>query len=260
VVLHRCGNDFYFLIVCTWRNSNELWQTVFYKDGDGMVDFAPFPREGAHKPTLCVWELVPVIHEQQTWVRFLGSTRGLTPNLDALARQSAVFMHAYAQAPLTSVSHASILTGTYPQFHQVLDFPMPLAKDLPYAPDILHAQGYQTAAFLASMALDPTGGAPGFAVFYRADRIRTSNERRRRPTARRRAADRPSRRSACRSAFRVARCARCAGQGPVHATGAARPGWPFPPRRCAGRVAQWRIAATGSNASGGCARTNCSSG
>jgi hypothetical protein len=75
VVLHRCGNDFYFLIVCTWRNSNELWQTVFYKDGDSMADFAPFPREGAHKPTLCVWELVPVIHEQQTWVRFLGSTR-----------------------------------------------------------------------------------------------------------------------------------------------------------------------------------------
>ncbi|HWZ84317.1 MAG TPA: sulfatase-like hydrolase/transferase [Terriglobales bacterium] len=92
---------------------------------------------------------------------FLGSTRGLTPNLDALARQSAVFTHAYSQAPLTSVSHASILTGTYPQFHQVLDFPMPLAKDLPYTPDILHAQGYQTAAFLASMALDPTGGAPG---------------------------------------------------------------------------------------------------
>ncbi len=27
VVLHRCGNDFYFLIVCTWRNSNEMWQT-----------------------------------------------------------------------------------------------------------------------------------------------------------------------------------------------------------------------------------------
>jgi arylsulfatase A-like enzyme/Flp pilus assembly protein TadD len=92
---------------------------------------------------------------------FLGSTRGLTPNLDALARQSAVFTHAYSQAPLTSVSHASILTGTYPQFHQVLDFPMPLAKDLPYAPAILHDQGYQTAAFLASMALDPKGGAPG---------------------------------------------------------------------------------------------------
>ena len=93
---------------------------------------------------------------------FLGSKRGLTPNLDALARQSAVFTHAYAQAPLTPVSHATIFTGTYPQFHQVLDFPMPLAKDLPFAPDILRAHGYHTAAFIGSLALDPAGGAPGF--------------------------------------------------------------------------------------------------
>jgi hypothetical protein len=75
VILHRCGNDFYFLIVCTWRNSNELWETVFYKDGDAMPDFAPFPRDGAHKPAFCVWELVPVWHEQQAWVRFLQSAR-----------------------------------------------------------------------------------------------------------------------------------------------------------------------------------------
>jgi hypothetical protein len=75
VILHRCGNDFYFLIVCTWRNSNEMWQTVFYKNGDAMADFELFPRDGAHKPTLCVWELVPVWHEQQAWVRFLTSSR-----------------------------------------------------------------------------------------------------------------------------------------------------------------------------------------
>ncbi len=75
VVLHRCGRDFYFLIVCSWRNSNELWETVFYKDGDAMSGFAPFPRDGEHKPTLCVWELVPVWHEQEAWVRFLKSKR-----------------------------------------------------------------------------------------------------------------------------------------------------------------------------------------
>ncbi len=94
---------------------------------------------------------------------FLGSKRGLTPNLDALARDSAVFTHAYSQAPLTPTSHATILTGTYPQFHQVNDFRVPLAKDLPYAPDILHAHGYRTAAFVGSVVLDPaTNYAPGF--------------------------------------------------------------------------------------------------
>ena len=57
---------------------------------------------------------------------FLGSKRGLTPNLDALARRAAVFTHAYAQAPITTASHATILTGTYPQFQQGQRFSRPV--------------------------------------------------------------------------------------------------------------------------------------
>ena len=75
VILHRCGKDFYFLIVSTWRNNNELWESVFYKDGDAMADFAPFPREAFHKPTFCVWEMAPVFYEQKAWERFLKSAR-----------------------------------------------------------------------------------------------------------------------------------------------------------------------------------------
>lgn len=75
VILHRCGNDFYFLIVSTWRNNNELWETVFYKNGNAMADFAPWPRETMHKPTYCVWELVPLWHEQKAWEPFLKSSR-----------------------------------------------------------------------------------------------------------------------------------------------------------------------------------------
>jgi hypothetical protein len=75
VILHRCGEDFYFLIVSTWRGNNEIWETVFYKNGDAMTDFALWPREAVHKPTFCVWELVPVWHEQKTWERFLNSPR-----------------------------------------------------------------------------------------------------------------------------------------------------------------------------------------
>src|ERR1017187_6360676 len=86
---------------------------------------------------------------------FLGSQRGLTPKLDALARQSVVFTRAYSQVPLTTASHATILTGTYPQFHQVNDFGVPLARDLPYAPYIFRGNGYHTAAFIGSLILDP---------------------------------------------------------------------------------------------------------
>lgn len=75
VVLHRCGKDFYFLALCTWRNSNELWESVYYKDG-AMADFAPFARPGRHAGTFCVWEMGPVVHERAAWIRYLTSPRG----------------------------------------------------------------------------------------------------------------------------------------------------------------------------------------
>jgi arylsulfatase A-like enzyme/Tfp pilus assembly protein PilF len=94
---------------------------------------------------------------------FLGSKDGLTPNLDGLARQSMVFAHTYAQVPLTTPSHASILTGTYPQFNHLNDLGAPLAADVPYLPDILRQRGYRTAAIVGSEVLDPKSVAvPGF--------------------------------------------------------------------------------------------------
>src|SRR5690242_9265524 len=44
-----------------------------------------------------------------------------TPNLDALAAHGARFTFAHAHAVVTLVSHASILTGTYPYEHGIRD-------------------------------------------------------------------------------------------------------------------------------------------
>ena len=94
---------------------------------------------------------------------FLGSKLGLTPHLDALAGQSVVFEHAYSQAPITPVSHATILTGTYPQYHGIRNFGDRLPPSVPFLPEILHAQGYHTGAFVGSIILDPKNGfASGF--------------------------------------------------------------------------------------------------
>jgi arylsulfatase A-like enzyme/Tfp pilus assembly protein PilF len=94
---------------------------------------------------------------------FMGSTRRLTPALDTFAQNAVVFANAFAQAPITTVSHATILTGTYPPFHHVTDFGAPLAKTIPYLPDLLRQAGYRTGAFVGSLVLDPrTGTAPGF--------------------------------------------------------------------------------------------------
>jgi hypothetical protein len=84
VLLHLCGSEFYFLMVCTWRGSNELWQTVFYKENDGTPGFLIFPRDKTHKPTYCVWEMGVVWHEIQAWSRFLSSPRDQQAQADYL--------------------------------------------------------------------------------------------------------------------------------------------------------------------------------
>lgn len=75
VILHRCGEAFYFLLLSTWRNENELWESVYAKANADEPDFKPFIVETAHRGTFCVWELGVVWHEQQAWKRFLTSKR-----------------------------------------------------------------------------------------------------------------------------------------------------------------------------------------
>ncbi|MBU0755081.1 MAG: sulfatase-like hydrolase/transferase, partial [Planctomycetes bacterium] len=43
-----------------------------------------------------------------------GSDKVLTPHMDRLAEESALFLNATAAAPLTLPSHASLFTGMYP--------------------------------------------------------------------------------------------------------------------------------------------------
>jgi hypothetical protein len=73
-ILHRCGTEFYFLLICTWRNENELWESVFAKD-NAAADFRVYPYQTTHRGTYCVWELGAVWHEQQAWRRYLLSPR-----------------------------------------------------------------------------------------------------------------------------------------------------------------------------------------
>jgi hypothetical protein len=74
-VLHRCGGDFYFLLVSTWRNENELWESVYAKESATQPEFRSFTFAGSHRGTYCVWELGVAWHEQQAWKRYLLSVR-----------------------------------------------------------------------------------------------------------------------------------------------------------------------------------------
>jgi len=125
-----------------------------------VIALSAMPARAATRPNIILITLDSIRADR---MGFLGSKAGLTSNLDRLARQSMVFEQAYSQTPLTVVSHATILSGTYPQTHRVTEFGARLAPTLPFIPDLLQVRGYQTAAFVGTIALDPkNGSAPGF--------------------------------------------------------------------------------------------------
>src|SRR6202521_1729077 len=114
----------------------------------------------ASKPNLV---LITLDSTRADRMGFLGAKSALTPNLDRLAGESIVFEHAYAQAPGSVVSHATILSGAYPQSTGMSDIGGTLSSSLPYLPDLLKTQGYRAAAFVGSIDLDPWNGlAQGF--------------------------------------------------------------------------------------------------
>lgn len=75
VEVHRCTSVL-FLLVFTRNNDNELWETHYIKN---LQDADPIQRfeasNGDHHAMNCVWELAPIWHERQTWVRYLRSQR-----------------------------------------------------------------------------------------------------------------------------------------------------------------------------------------
>src|ERR1700730_14798810 len=128
--------------------------------GVGVILLSFCAAWAAPKPNLV---LITLDSARADRVGLLGAKGAVTPNLDGLAREGIFFEHAYAQAPGSVVSHATILSGAYPQSTGMSEIGGTLPSSLPYLPDILKAQGYRTAAFVGSIQLDPRNGlAQGF--------------------------------------------------------------------------------------------------
>jgi choline-sulfatase len=111
-----------------------------------------------------------------------GYARARTANLDALARGGALFERAYATAPITLPSHATLMTGRYPPGHGSRDNGLRISDGVPTLAETLKARGFKTAAFVAAFPLDHQFGLNrGFDVY--GDRIprgadgRIANER-----------------------------------------------------------------------------------
>jgi len=123
----------------------------------GILTLVVFPVDSpaSAKPNIV---LITLDSTRADRMGFMGAHSGLTPDLDGIAHQGMVFAQAYAQAPATVASDATVLTGAYPQTQRASEFTVPLATTLPYLPDLLHSSGYRTAAFVGSILLDPRNG------------------------------------------------------------------------------------------------------
>jgi hypothetical protein len=55
VLLHRAGPSL-LLLLTTWRNTNEMWESVFWKEAASAGPYQPLALETSHRGTYCVWE------------------------------------------------------------------------------------------------------------------------------------------------------------------------------------------------------------
>ena len=77
-----------------------------------------------------------------------------TPAMDGLAREGVTFDRAYATAPITLTSHASLMTGRYPPGHGARHNGMRLDLKTPTLAEHFARAGFATAAFIAAFPLD----------------------------------------------------------------------------------------------------------
>ena len=134
------------------------------------------------KPSVRNLVLVTIDTLRADHVGAYGYTRARTPAIDALAAGGTLFERAYAAAPITLPSHATLLTGRYPPGHGARDNGMHVSVTVPTLATELRARGVGTAAFVAAFPLDHQFGLNrGFDVY--SDRLprgadgRLANER-----------------------------------------------------------------------------------
>jgi arylsulfatase A-like enzyme len=75
-----------------------------------------------------------------------GSTLGATPRIDAFARDAVTYERAWSPSSWTLPATVSILSGVYSFGHGVTDLDHSLSESVPWMPEELSKQGYDTAA------------------------------------------------------------------------------------------------------------------
>jgi choline-sulfatase len=123
----------------------------------------PAPVPSAQPPNVL---LITIDTLRADRVGAYGDTTAHTPVLDALARDGTRFDHAFAAAPITLVSHASIMSGRYPPGHGARHNGMRVSSTVPLLAEAFSRAGAVTAAFVAAFPLDRRFGLDrGFGTY-----------------------------------------------------------------------------------------------
>jgi arylsulfatase A-like enzyme len=109
-----------------------------------LLGFATARASGDTRPSIL---LIVIDTLRANAVSVYGSVEGTTPTLDALAAEGLVYKHAYASAPWTLPSHATIFSGLRVDQHRVGMPGQPvLSEEVLTLAERMQAAGYETAA------------------------------------------------------------------------------------------------------------------
>src|ERR1700737_1575449 len=130
-----------------------------------LVSVPPAKAAGNRAPNVVV---ITIDTLRADHVRCYGYKQIRTPNIDALAADSARFARAYTAVPVTLPSHTVIFTGTYPMLSGMHDFAAnKLGPSQPTLASVLQEHGYATGAVVGSAVLDSRFGLnQGFDFYY----------------------------------------------------------------------------------------------
>jgi len=121
-----------------------------------VILFGPAGKRHMHERKLqgCNVILITLDTTRADHLSCYDADHGPTPNLDALAAAGTLFERCISQVPLTLPAHTTILSGSYPAFHQVRDngsFVVP--EELELLSETLRRRGFATSAFISAYVL-----------------------------------------------------------------------------------------------------------
>jgi choline-sulfatase len=145
-----------------WKNYISLFTLIFTTASFSATFAQQRPLPPAPQSKIPDVFLITIDTLRADHVHCYGNATAETPALDHLASDGILFTNAFTPSPITSASHATILTGLVPSAHGVTNFGVALDPTHPTIAALLKDHSYQTAAFIGAVVLDSKTLAQGF--------------------------------------------------------------------------------------------------